>query len=216
MEYLKKYLGTAAPVFLFAVVWLLKVVAHESDPLKVVLAAIYPPEDSFGGTAIDLRHIPNATTQATAQATSLLLIEHEKSGLQDIDFMTADATGRERIAVGTAANTPPRMLPGNDAAVGSAILFKAALPPRTLMGVVVSEPSGRRDPLVQRFSYRAGDTVKTFAAEEELIIRTRNGQVDTMFFLLGFAALGGWCAGHAFARMPRLVFPNEQEASKSP
>ena len=216
VERLKTVLGNAAPIFVFFVIWFLKIVAHESDPLKVILAVVYPPEDSFGGTAIQLRPITTATTPAAGQPTSLLLIEHEKAGVQDIDLMGADVSGNERLAAGTPANTPPRMLPGNDAAVGSAIIFKANLPPRTLLGVVVSETAGKQEPPRRRFSYRAGDTVKTFTVEGELIVRTRNGQADSMFFLLGFAALGGWCAGHALARMPRLVFPHEDEPPKSP
>ena len=216
VERLKTVLGNAAPIVVLSAVWFLKLVAHESDPLKVILEVVYPPEDSFGGTAIQLRPISPAAAPGTAQPTSLLLIEHEKAGVQDIDVMGADASGSERIAAGTTSNTPPRMLPGNDTAIGSAIIFKANLPPRTLLGVIVSETSGRQDPIRQRFSYRAGDTVKTFMADGELLVRTRNGQADTTFFLLGFAALGGWCAGHALARMPRLVFPREDEPPKSP
>jgi hypothetical protein len=215
MERLKIILGNYATVVVFFAVWLVKIAAHESDPLKIILAVVYPPENSFGGTAVQMRPIPNPSKPGAVQPISLLLIEHEKSGLQDIDVMSADVNGTEQIAAGTPGNTPPRMLPGNDPAVGSAIILKASLPPQTLLGVAVTDNNGRQDQIRQRFSYRAGDTVKTFAEDGELIVRTKNGQADTTFFLFGFAALAGWCAGHALARMPRLLFPGEKESSKS-
>ena len=59
-----------------------------------------PPENSFGGAAVQLRPFPNPSKSGAAQPISLSLIEHEKSGLQDIDVMSTDVNGSEQIAAG--------------------------------------------------------------------------------------------------------------------
>jgi hypothetical protein len=217
MERLKVFFGRTAPVLTFLAIWLAKLVAHESDPFKVALAVIYPPESSYGGVAVQLRTVARpqpSGTVTTAVPTSLLLIQHEKASVENVSVMSADVRGDERVAAGTPTDPPPRLVPVTDTAVGSSIIMQAELPPQLLLGVVISEPPGTPNALKTRFSYRAGDTVKTFGTEGELVIRTKNGQTDTLVFYVGLVGLAGWCAGHAFARKPRLIFPHERETPK--
>src|SRR5258708_4334218 len=218
MERLKAILGPTAPVIIFLMIWLAKLVAHESDPLKVALAVMYPPEKSYGGAAVQLRSVARAQPPGNVAAdvpTSLLLLQHEKAAVENVSVMSTDVRGDERVAAGTPIDPPPRMVPVTDTAVGSSIVMQAELPPRTLLGIVISEPPGRPNTLRTRFSYRAGDMVKTFGSEGELVIRTKNGQTDTLVLYIGLVGLAGWCAGHAFARKPRLIFPHERETPKS-
>jgi hypothetical protein len=217
MERLKVILGPTAPVITFLVIWLAKIIAHESDPLKVALAVIYPPEKSYGAAAVQLRTVTRKQLGNSAVPTALLLVQHEKAGVENVNLMSTDVQGDEMLAAGTPNDPPPRLVPVTDtAAVGSSIIMQTELAPGTLLGIVVSEPSGRPNATKGRFSYRAGDTLKTFGANDELVIHTKNGQTDTLVFYVGLVGLAGWCAGHAYARKPRLIFPNEAETSKSP
>jgi hypothetical protein len=217
MERFKVILGPTAPVITFLVIWLAKIIAHESDPLKVALAVIYPPEKSYGAAAVQLRTVTRTQHVGnSAVPTALLLIQHEKAAVENVSLMSADVRGDEVLAAGTPNDPPPRLVPVTDTAVGSSIIMQTELSPGTLLGIVVSEPLGRPNVIRGRFSYRAGDTLKTFGANDELVIHTKNGQTDTLVFYVGLVGLAGWCAGHAYARKPRLIFPNEAETPKSP
>jgi hypothetical protein len=215
MERLKAILGPTAPVITFLVIWIAKLIAHESDPLKVALASIYPPEKSYGAAAVQLRTVTRTQNVSNSVIpTTLLLIQHEKAGVENVNLMSTDVRGDEVFAAGTPNDPPPRLVPVTDTAVGSAIVMQTELSPGTLLGVVVSEPSGRPNTTKGRFSYRAGDTLKTFGTNDELVIHTKNGQTDTLVFYVGLVGLAGWCAGHAYARKPRLIFPNEVQTPK--